>query len=55
MEIKFLKQHLTYKTGEVANLPDGNAQYLIKMGVAEKAGEKPADEKPTKSRKKNSK
>jgi len=35
MKVKFLKQHDVYSKGDIENLPDGLANYLIQCQVAE--------------------
>lgn len=35
MQVKFIKNHLHHKVGEVVNLEDAKANYLIRFGVAE--------------------
>ena len=35
MLVKFKKDHLRHKAGEVASIVDASANYLIKMGVAD--------------------
>lgn len=35
MEVKFIKDHLDHKAGEVVNLEDSKANYLIRVGAAE--------------------
>ena len=36
-----------YKTGQIADIPDENAERLIKLGVAKKVGGAPAAEPQT--------
>ncbi len=39
MKIKFLKQHIDFKTGEEADLPEDLCKYLIRCGVVEQVAE----------------
>ena len=45
MKIEFLKPHLNNKEGDKVELEDGIANYLIKMGAAKEAKDKPKEKK----------
>lgn len=34
MKVKFIKDHLRYRSGQVADIVDASANYFIKCGVA---------------------
>lgn len=45
MKIKFLKDHVAHSLGDVVDLDEPAANYLIAVGVAEEVNEKEAAEK----------
>lgn len=44
MKVKVIKQHPNYPLG-VQDIPDARANYLLRVGVAEKVEQEPAKEK----------
>lgn len=52
MEVKFIKDHLDYKAGDIVTLAEGLSNYLIRTGVVEPLGETEKTPKPKKTTRK---
>ena len=56
MRVKFLKRHLDNEIGDVVDVPEARANYLIRVGAVEEVKEKEAKPKPaTKNKSKSDK